>query len=85
MARKRITDVTASSVAAGKAFVATAGTALAAAAVAASVILSPVPAASARMDGVHQDLLRAVQLNQITLDQAASFEAKIASRIQSEA
>ncbi|MGM7777481.1 MULTISPECIES: hypothetical protein [unclassified Arthrobacter] len=60
---------------------ATAATAVAAAALAASVVLSPVPDAASRMDGVHSDLLRAVQLNQITLEQAASFEAKLAGRI----
>lgn len=58
-----------------------AATAVAAAALAASVVLSPVPDAASRMDGVHADLLRAVQLNQITLEQAASFEAKLAGRI----
>ncbi len=60
---------------------ATAASAVAAAALAASVVLSPVPDAASRLDGVHADLLRAVQLNQITLEQAASFEAKLAGRI----
>jgi len=64
-----------------KSAAATAASAVAAAALAASVVLSPVPDAASRMDGVHADLLRAVQLNQITLEQAASFEAKLAGRI----
>jgi hypothetical protein len=57
---------------------------MAAAALAASIILSPMAAASARMDGVHTDLLRAVQLNQITEEQALRFEAKLADRILGE-
>ncbi|MFH5878448.1 hypothetical protein [Arthrobacter sp. NA-172] len=60
---------------------ATAASAVAAAALAASVVLSPVPDAASRMDGIHADLQRAVQLNQITLEQAVSFEAKLAGRI----
>lgn len=64
---------------------ATAATAVAAAALAASVVLSPVPDAASRMDGVHSDLLRAVQLNQITMEQAASFEAKLVGRILGDA
>jgi hypothetical protein len=56
-----------------------------AAAVAASIILSPVADASSRLDGVHSDLMRAVQLNQITEEQAAKFEAKLAGRILGEA
>ncbi|KUM36267.1 hypothetical protein [Arthrobacter sp. EpRS71] len=62
-----------------------AASAVAAAAVAASIVLSPVPDAAARMDGVHADLLRAVQLNQITAEQAEKFEAKLAGRILGEA
>ena len=58
---------------------------VAAAALAASIILSPTAAASSRMDGVHTDLLRAVQLNQITEEQAIRFEAKLAGRILGEA
>ncbi|MGP0221742.1 MULTISPECIES: hypothetical protein [unclassified Paenarthrobacter] len=68
----------------GTAAVAAAG-AVAAAAVAASIVLSPVPDAAARMDGVHADLQRAVELNQITAEQAAKFEAKLAGRILGEA
>jgi hypothetical protein len=73
------------STAAAATTIATAATSVAAAAVAASIILSPIPDASARMDGVHSDLLRAVQLNQITEEQAAKFEAKLAGRILGEA
>ena len=65
--------------------VATAATSVAAAALAGSIIFSPVPDASARMDGVHADLLRAVQLNQITEEQAARFESKLAGRILGDA
>ncbi|HEY8752698.1 MAG TPA: hypothetical protein VIM40_03490 [Arthrobacter sp.] len=65
--------------------VATAATSVAAAAIAASIVFSPVPHASTRLDGVHQDLLRAVQLNQITAEQAVKFEAKLAGRILGEA
>lgn len=61
--------------------VATAATSVAAAAVAASIIFSPAADASSRMDGVRADLQRAVQLNQITEEQALSFEAKLAGRI----
>lgn len=61
--------------------VATAASSVAAAAVAASIILSPVPDASSRMEGISEDLLRAVQLNQITEEQAVKFEAKLAGRI----
>ena len=60
---------------------ATAATSVTAAAVAASIILSPAPDASARLDGVHADLQRAVQLNQITEEQALRFESKLAGRI----
>ncbi|QNE15498.1 hypothetical protein [Pseudarthrobacter sp. NBSH8] len=65
--------------------VATAATSVAAAAIAASIIFSPVPDASARMDGVSEDLLRAVQLNQITQEQAVKFEARLAGRILGDA
>ncbi|MCB5274542.1 hypothetical protein BJG92_02079 [Arthrobacter sp. SO5] len=59
--------------------------ATAAAALAASIIFSPAADASARLDGVHADLARAVQLHQITEEQAARFESKIAGRILGEA
>jgi hypothetical protein len=61
--------------------VATAATSVAAAAVAASIIFSPMADASSRLEGVHADLLRAVQLNQITEEQAVKFEARLAGRI----
>ena len=64
---------------------ATAATSVAAATLAASIILSPPPDASSRLDGVHADLARAVQLNQITAEQAARFESKLAGRILGEA
>ncbi|MFJ5954621.1 hypothetical protein ACIQC5_01535 [Paenarthrobacter sp. NPDC092416] len=64
---------------------AAAASAVAAAAVAASIVLSPVPNAADRLDGVHADLLRAVELNQITAEQAEKFEAKLAGRILGEA
>ncbi|UVJ38671.1 hypothetical protein [Arthrobacter sp. CJ23] len=88
MSNKAVHYVTKSASAAagsiGTAAVAAAG-AVAAAAVAASIVLSPVPNASARMEGVHLDLQRAVELNQITSEQAARFEAKLAGRILGEA
>ncbi|UZX04241.1 hypothetical protein F8G81_17725 [Arthrobacter sp. CDRTa11] len=80
MHRTAVRYVTKTTSAAGGAL-ATAGTAVAAAAVAASIIFSPVADASARMDGVSEDLLRAVQLNQITEEQAVKFEARLAGRI----
>jgi hypothetical protein len=64
---------------------AAAATSVTAAAVAASIILSPAADASARLDGVHADLQRAVELNQITEEQALRFEAKLAGRILGEA
>ena len=84
MYRKATTYVTRTTSAAAGA-VATAATSVAAAAVAASVILSPVPDATSRMEGVKEDLLRAVQLNQITEEQAVKFEARLAGRILGEA
>lgn len=73
------------STAAAAGTLATAATSVAAAALAASIILSPAADASSRMDGVHADLARAVQLNQVTEQQAARFEAKLAGRILGEA
>ncbi|MCU1436216.1 MAG: hypothetical protein JWR71_2941 [Pseudarthrobacter sp.] len=61
--------------------VATAATSVAAAALAGSIIFSPVPDASARMNGISEDLKRAVELNQITEEQALKFEARLAGRI----
>ncbi len=65
--------------------VATAATSVAAAALAGSIIFSPVLDASARMDGVSEDLRRAVQLNQITEEQAVKFQARLAGQILGEA
>lgn len=65
--------------------VAAAASSVAAAAVAASIILAPVADASSRMEGVSEDLLRAVQLNQITEEQAVKFESRLAGRILGEA
>ncbi|MEC5190024.1 MULTISPECIES: hypothetical protein [unclassified Arthrobacter] len=61
-----------------------AGGIAAAATLAASIIFSPAADASSRLDGVHEDLARAVQLNQITQEQAAKFESKLADRILGE-
>jgi hypothetical protein len=84
MNRKAIRYVTNSTAAAASSF-ATAATSVAAAALAASIILSPAAQASVRLDGVQADLARAVQLNQVTPEQAAKFEAKLADRIRGEA
>ena len=83
MHRKAVRYVTrTTAVAAGS--LATAATSVAAAALAASIIFSPAADVSARLDGVQADLARAVQLNQITEEQASKFEAKIAARILGE-
>jgi Spy/CpxP family protein refolding chaperone len=84
MHRKAARYVTRTTTAAAGA-VATAATSVAAAAVAASIVFSPAADASSRMDGVRADLQRAVQLNQITEEQALSFEAKLAGRILGQA
>ncbi|WP_346960799.1 hypothetical protein [uncultured Arthrobacter sp.] len=84
MNRKAIRSVS-SSAAAAAGSITTAVTSVAAAALAASIILSPAADASARLDGVQADLARAVQLNQVTAEQAAKFEAKLAGRILGEA
>jgi hypothetical protein len=84
MTHKAVRYVT-KSTAAAAGTIATAASSVAAAAVAASIILSPVADASTRMEGVQADLQRAVQLNQITEEQALRFEAKLAGRILSEA
>ncbi len=84
MNRKAIRSVT-STTAAAAGSITTAVTSVAAAALAASIILSPAAEASARLDGVHDDLARAVQLNQVTAEQAAKFEARLAGRIRDEA
>ncbi|TLM74607.1 hypothetical protein [Pseudarthrobacter sp. NamB4] len=64
--------------------VAAATSSVAAAAVAASIIFSPVGDESSRMEGVREDLQRAVQLNQITEEQAVKFEARLAGRLLGE-
>ncbi|MET3932990.1 hypothetical protein ACFVTE_08645 [Arthrobacter sp. NPDC058097] len=84
MTHKAVRYVT-KSTAAAAGTIATAASSVAAAAVAASIILSPVADASTRMEGVQADLQRAVQLNQITEEQALRFEAKLAGRILGEA
>ncbi|QCB96633.1 hypothetical protein E5206_06550 [Arthrobacter sp. PAMC25564] len=81
---KAVRYVTRSSAAAAGT-IAAAASSVAAAALAASIILSPAADASSRMDGIHADLSRAVQLNQVTEEQAARFEAKLAGRILGEA
>jgi hypothetical protein len=84
MTHKAVRYVT-KSTAAAAGTIATAASSVAAAAVAASIILNPAADASARMEGVQADLQRAVQLNQITEEQALRFEAKLAGRILGEA
>jgi hypothetical protein len=84
MTHKAVRYVT-KSTAAAAGTIATAASSVAAAAVAASIVLSPVADASTRMEGVQADLQRAVQLNQITAEQALRFEAKLAGRILGEA
>ena len=83
MSRKAIHYVTATTAAAAGSLT-TAATSMAAAALAASVVLSPAAGTIARLDGVHADLARAVQLNQVTSEQAARFEAWLAGRILGE-
>ena len=61
--------------------VAAASGVVAAATLAAGVVMSPAPAPSARLDGVHADLQRAVALHQITEEQAAFLEAQLAREI----
>ena len=84
MHRKAVQYVTQTTSAAAGA-VATAATSVAAAAVAASIVFSPVADAASRMEGVSEDLRRAVELNQITEEQALKFEARLAGRIFGEA
>ncbi|WP_415855370.1 hypothetical protein [Sinomonas sp. G460-2] len=52
-----------------------------AATLAAGIVMSPAQAPSARLGGIHDDLQRAVQLRQITPEQAALFEAKLSREI----
>ena len=84
MSHKAVRYVTRTTAAAASS-IATTATSVAAAALAASIILSPTADASSRMDGVHEDLARAVQLNQVTPEQAARFEARLAGRILGDA
>jgi hypothetical protein len=84
MHRKAVRYVTRTTAAAAGSL-AVRATSIAAAALAASIILSPAADASARMDGVHADLARAVQLNQVTAEQAARFEARLAGRLLGDA
>ncbi|MDP5227980.1 MULTISPECIES: hypothetical protein [Arthrobacter] len=48
-----------------------------AAVVAASVAFAPQAAPQARLSGIHEDLQRAVQLKQLTPEQAARFEERM--------
>jgi len=84
MHQKAVRYVNRTTAAADSTLAATASS-VAAAALAASIILSPAADASVRMDGVHTDLARAVELNQVTAEQAARFEARLAGRILGEA
>ena len=67
--------------AAASGVVSAAGGVVAAATLAAGVVMSPAPAPTARLDGVHADLQRAVALHQITEEQAAFLEAQLAREI----
>lgn len=51
----------------------------------ASIIGSPPNSVTSRIAGVHEDMARAVQLQQITSEQAAFLENQLVKRIQSEA
>ncbi|MBT1001174.1 hypothetical protein KIH31_01050 [Paenarthrobacter sp. DKR-5] len=59
-----------------------AGSVVAAATVAAAAAFAPASDASTRLQGVHEDLARAVALQQITPEQAARFEARLAGHLQ---
>lgn len=50
-----------------------------------SIIGSPPNSVTSRIAGVHEDMARAVQLQQITSEQAAFLENQLVKRIQSEA
>ncbi|WFR83495.1 hypothetical protein [Arthrobacter sp. Y-9] len=52
-----------------------------AAVVAASVAFAPQAAPQARVNGIHADLQRAVQLKQLTPEQAARFEERMSRTI----
>lgn len=49
-----------------------------------SIIGSPANSVSSRISGVHEDMARAVQLQQITPEQAAFLENQLVRRIQSD-
>lgn len=51
----------------------------------ASIIGSPPNSVSSRIAGVHEDMARAVQLQQITAEQAAFLENQLVKRIQNKA
>ncbi|MBP2413194.1 hypothetical protein JOF48_001993 [Arthrobacter stackebrandtii] len=51
---------------------------------AASIITSPPNSASSRIAGVQEDMARAVQLQQITPEQAAFLERQLVRRIQND-
>jgi hypothetical protein len=48
----------------------------------AAILASPVNSASSRIAGVHEDIARAVALNQVTPEQAAFLEKQLVRRIQ---
>ncbi|WP_246036105.1 hypothetical protein [Sinomonas susongensis] len=48
---------------------------------AAGIVMSPAQAPQARLGGIHEDLQRAVALQQITPEQAALFEVKLQREI----
>lgn len=50
-----------------------------------SIITSPPNSASSRIAGVHEDMARAVRLQQLTTEQAAFLENELVKRIQGKA
>lgn len=50
-----------------------------------SIISSPPNSASSRIAGIHEDMARAVKLQQITTEQAAFLENELVKRIQDKA
>ncbi|MFQ4148270.1 hypothetical protein AAGW05_06185 [Arthrobacter sp. LAPM80] len=51
---------------------------------AAGIIRTPTNSAATRIAGVHEDLVRAVELQQVTPEQAAFLERQLVKRIQGE-
>ncbi|MDJ0316953.1 hypothetical protein [Arthrobacter antibioticus] len=51
----------------------------------ASIIGSPTNSVSSRLAGVHEDMARAVQLKQVTPEQASFLENQLVKRIQNQA